>query len=345
MHYTTLGNSSLKVSRICLGTMTFGQQNSQSESHNQLDYAQEQGINFIDTAELYPVPPCAETVHRTETIVGNWLTHQRRDDLVIATKVTGAGRGIKWIRNGAHEFNRTNIRAAIEGSLERLRTHYIDLYQLHWPERNTPMFGDYLYDPTQEHDFTPIREALEALAELIEEGKVRYIGLSNEWPWGLMQFLNLSREYNLPRVITMQNAYSLMNRTYETALLEMCHREQISLIPYSPLAFGHLSGKYDKNPNAEGRITLFKGFGQRYEKPNVQPAVHAYARLAEEHQLTPAQLALSFVYSRWFTSSTIIGATTVEQLTENIDALAIEWTPELEAEVQQIHWKYFNPAP
>ncbi len=345
MQYTTLGNSSLEVSRICLGTMTYGQQNSEAEAHSQLDYAVERGINFIDTAEMYPVPPRAETVHRTETIVGSWLKKQQRDQLVVATKVTGGGRNMKWIRGGGLAFDRANIRAALDASLQRLQTDYVDLYQLHWPERNTPMFGEYLYDPQGERDFTPIRETLEALAELVAEGRVRYIGLSNEWPWGVMQFLTMSREYNLPRVVTMQNAYSLLNRTYESALLEMCHRENVSLLPYSPLAFGHLSAKYANNENAEGRITLFKHFGQRYEKPNVVPAVKAYAELAEKHGMSPAQLALAFVYSRWFVASTIIGATSMAQLKENIDAFSVEWTDEMESEVQQAHLKFFNPAP
>jgi len=345
MQYIKLGNSDLDVSKVCLGTMTFGQQNDQKQAHEQLSYAIGQGVNFIDTAEMYPVPPRAETVHSTESILGNWIKQQQREKLVVATKVTGGGRNMKWIRGGELQFDRSNIRAALEASLTRLKTDYIDLYQLHWPERNTPMFGQYLYNPEQERDFTPIPETLEVLAELVKEGKIRYVGLSNEWPWGLMQFLNAAKDFNLPRVITMQNAYSLINRTYETTLLEMCHRENIMLMPYSPLAFGHLSGKYINDPNATGRITLFKGFGQRYEKPNVIPAVKAYAQLAVKHQLTPTQLALAFVYSRWFVASTIIGATTIDQLKENIGAASIKWTTELETDVEEVRQTYFNPAP
>jgi len=345
MKYITLGNSQLKVSEICLGTMTFGQQNNETEAFQQLDYAREHDINFIDTAEMYPVPPRAETVHRTEQMVGNWLKSQNREELVIATKMTGAGRGMSWIRNGEHQFNKNNIRSALEGSLKRLQTDYIDLYQLHWPERNTPMFGQYLYTPDDERDFTPINETLETLAELVEEKKIRYIGLSNEWPWGVMQFLNASRELNLPRIISVQNAYNLINRTYETALLEFCHRENISLNPYSPLAFGHLSGKYHNDPNAKGRVTLFDGFAQRYNKTNVPKSVAAYVELAKKYQLSPAQLSLAFVYSRWFTASTIIGATSLEQLKENISAIDVEWNSELEKEVQAIHLEFFNPAP
>ena len=345
MDYLTLPGTTLKVSKICLGTMTYGQQNDEAESHEQLDYALGQGINFIDTAEMYPVPPRAETVHETERYVGSWLEKQQRDQLVIGTKVTGGGRGMPWIREGQHDYTRENIRAAIEGSLDRLRTDYIDLYQLHWPERNTPMFGKFLYNPEEERTFTPIPQVLEALGELVEEGKVRHIGLSNEWPWGVMQFLNAAEQYDLPRIVSVQNAYNMLNHTYESALLEMCHREQISLLPYSPLAFGHLTAKYIDDPEALGRITLFKAFGQRYEKPSVIPAVRAYAELARELGLTPAQLALAFVYSRWFVASTIIGATTMDQLKENIGALDIEWTEEIESEVSKIHLKYFNPAP
>lgn len=345
MDKTRLGNSSLEVSRICLGTMTFGQQNSESEAHQQLDYAVSQGINFIDTAEMYPVPPRTETVHRTEEMVGNWLSRQAREQLVIATKVTGGGRNMHWIRGGGLAFDRKNIRAAIEGSLRRLQTDYVDLYQLHWPERNTPMFGEYLFDPHNERPFTPIEETLQVLAELVGEGKVRYVGLSNEWPWGLMQFLGAADRLGLPRVVSVQNAFNLINRTYETALLEMCYREKVSLLAYSPLAFGHLTAKYLQDAKARGRITDFPGFGQRYEKPVVQPAVKAYAELAEAHGLSATQLALAFVYSRWFTASTIIGATSMQQLRENIHAWSIPWTTELEEATEAIRLHYFNPAP
>jgi len=345
MKYVKLGNSKLEVSEICLGTMTYGEQNDESQAHQQLDYALGRGINFIDTAEMYPVPPRGETVHRTESIVGNWLKHQQRDKLVIATKVTGGSRNMHWIRGGGLEFDRKNIREAIDNSLNRLQTDYVDLYQLHWPERNTPMFGQYEFKPEAEHDFTPIHETLEVLAELVNEGRVRYIGLSNEWPWGLMQFLNAAEKYNLPRVVSLQNAYNLINRTYETALLEMSYRENISLMAYSPLAFGHLSGKYIKDPAARGRVNDFDGFAQRYEKPNVIPAVTAYAELAEKHGMTPAQMALAFMYNRWFVASTIIGATTMNQLQENIDAYELDWSEELEAEIEAIRLVYFNPAP
>lgn len=345
MDYRTLPGSTLQVSAICLGTMTFGQQNTQAEGHAQLDYALARGVNFIDTAEMYPVPPRADTTHATERIVGSWLARQDRDKVVLATKATGASRGLQWIRDGQHAFTRANLRAAVEGSLRRLQTDYIDLYQLHWPERNTPMFGEFVYDPAKERPFTPPRETLEALAELVDEGKIRHIGLSNEWPWGLMQFLNAAREYQLPRVVSVQNAYSLLNRTWETAMLEFCHREQIALLPYSPMAFGLLSGKYLRNPQARGRVTEFDGFAQRYSKPGVPEAVAAYAALAEAHGLSPAQLALKFVYSRWFVASTIIGATSLAQLEENLNAWEAPWSEALEQAVADIRLRWFNPAP
>ncbi len=345
MEYRRLGSSDLEVSAVCLGTMTFGEQNSEAEARDQLDYAFERGVNFIDTAEMYPVPPRAETYTRTESIVGNWLRGKPRDRVILATKVTGPRRNMGWIRGGPVALDRLNIRAAIEGSLARLRTDCIDLYQLHWPERNAPMFGQYQYDPSVETDAVPIREQLEVLAELVREGKLRHVGLSNEHPWGVMEFLRLAREHGLPRVVAIQNAYSLLNRVFECGLAEIAHRENVGLLAYSPLAFGHLSGKYLNDPHAKGRVTRFKGFGQRYEKPNVRPAVQAYAALAERHGLTPAHLALSFVYRRWFVTSTIIGATTLDQLTENLDAWEQPLSDAVLSEIEALHLRYTNPAP
>ncbi len=345
MDYHQLGTNELKVSAICLGTMTYGQQNTESEAHSQLDYAVGQGINFIDTAEMYPVPPRAETYTRTETIVGNWLRNQPRDKIILATKVAGPRRAIEWIRGGPKALDRSNIRAAIEGSLTRLQTDYIDLYQLHWPERNTPIFGQYQFDPALEKERVSILEQLEALGELVKEGKIRHIGVSNEQAWGIMEFVRLAKEYDLPRIASIQNCYSLINRGYEFGLTEISYREQIGLLAYSPLAFGHLSGKYLADPKAPGRVTEFQGFAQRYEKPNVQPAVAAYAELARKHGMTPAQLALSFVYRRWFVSSTIIGATSMAQLEENLSAWDKPLSAEIIAEIEAIHLRYMNPAP
>lgn len=345
MRLKQLGDSSLQVSEICLGTMTFGVQNTEAEGHAQLDRAFAAGVNFIDTAEMYAVPPTAESYGKTEQIVGNWLVEQARDKVILATKAAGPGRALGWIRGGPTAFDRANLRAAVEGSLQRLRTDYIDLYQLHWPARNQPMFGQWQYDPDAERVSTPIHETLVALAELVQEGKIRHVGLSNEHPWGVMEFVRLAREHNLPRVASLQNAYHLMNRTFESSLVEVCHRENVSLLPYSPLAFGTLSGKYLANPKVGGRITLFPGFGQRYAKTNVQPAVAAYVDLARQNGLTPAQLALAFVYSRWFVASTIIGATTMAQLEENLGAYESKLSPEVLAAIDAIHLRYTNPAP
>lgn len=345
MDYRKLGNSDLSVSAICLGTMTFGEQNSEAEAHAQLDLAFERGVNFIDTAEMYPVPPRPETFTRSESIIGAWLRGKPRDQVILASKVAGPRRPLNWIRGGPSSLDGDNIRGAVEGSLRRLDTDYLDLYQLHWPERNVPMFGEYQFDPGKETDALPIRAQLETLAELIREGKIRHIGLSNETPWGVMEFLRLAQEHGLPRVISIQNSYSLINRVFEFGLSEINYREQLSLLAYSPLAFGLLSGKYWKNPNADGRATRFKGFAQRYEKPGVQPAVAAYAMLAEKLDMSPAQMALSFVYHRWFMGSTIIGATSLAQLSENLDAWNKPLTTDTLAEIEELHLSQMNPAP
>jgi len=345
MQFTTLGNSDLKVSRICLGTMTFGTQNNEADAHRQLDFALARGINFVDTAEMYSVPPNAESFGRTETCIGNWLKRQARDRIILATKISGPGRSLKWIRNGDLAFNRKNIRAAIEGSLARLQTDYVDLYQLHWPDRNTPLFGQYRFEPEKERAYVPLEETLAALAELVEEGRVRNVGLSNETPWGVMEFLHQAGKHGLPRVVSVQNAYSLLNRTWEAGLAEIGFRENVGLLAYSPLAFGLLSGKYLADPQAGGRLNLFPGFAQRYSKPNVQPAVAAYAELARASGLTPAQLALGFVTSRPFVASTIIGATTLAQLAEDVSACSTVLADEVLQQIEALHLRYSNPAP
>ena len=356
MEYRKLANTDLNVSAICLGTMTYGDQNTQAEAFDQLDYAMSQGINFIDTAEMYPVPPKADTYTKTETIIGNWLKNQPRDKIVLGGKVSGPRRGMDWIRGGPPCLDNTNIREAIEGSLKRMQTNYIDIYQLHWPERNVPMFGQYLFDPANEYvsgklgdgerkEWVTIRNQLETLAELVKEGKVRYIGLSNEQPWGLMEFLRIAKDYDLPRVATVQNCYNLLNRGMEFGMSEVLFRENVGLLAYSPLAFGHLSGKYIDDPAAPGRVTMFLGYAQRYKKPNVTPASKAYAELARAHGLTPTQLALSFVYHRWFVTSTIIGATNMNQLKENIAAWDTQLSPEVMLEIEDLHLRMMNPAP
>ena len=345
MKHVRLGRSELTVSEICLGTMTFGTQNTEAEAHAQLDYALARGIDFIDTAEMYSVPPCAESYGKTETYIGNWLKRQARDRIVLATKIAGPGRGMGWIRNGELSYNRSNLRTALEASLNRLQTDYVDLYQLHWPDRNAPIFGAYRFDPTREQPSTPILETLEALAELVKAGKIRYVGLSNETPWGAMEFVRLAQAHGLPRIVSIQNAYSLLNRSYEQGLAEIGFREGISLLPYSVLAFGHLSGKYLADPQATGRINLFSGFGQRYAKANVRPATEAYCALAHRHGLTPTQLALAFVRTRGFVASTILGATSVNQLRENLAAWDVALSGEIEDGIETIHLRYTNPAP
>lgn len=340
-----LGRSKLIVPAVCLGTMTFGEQTSEADAHSQLDYALSAGVNFIDTAEMYAVPPRPETSGASESIVGRWLSRQTRGKIILATKVTGTARGLDWIRNGPPALDRANIRAAIEGSLRRLQTDYIDLYQLHWPERNQPMFGLWQYEPDKERQCTPIRAQLEALAELMQEGKLRHIGVSNEHPWGVMQFTRLADELGLPRIASTQNAYHLMNRSFETGLAEVCHREGVGLLAYSPLAFGHLTGKYLADPAAPGRVTRWPTFGQRYTKPNVAPASRAYAELARQYGLTPTQLALGFVRSRWFVASAIIGASSLAQLQETLAATQTPLSPEILAAIDDVHLRYTNPAP
>lgn len=352
MDFTYLGNTDIEVSKVCLGTMTFGDQNTEAEAHTQLDYALAQGINFIDTAEMYPVPPKAETVTRTETIIGLWLKKQARDKIVLGSKVAGRNRKMPWIRNGDDSLTPNNIRSAIEDSLKRLQTDYLDIYQIHWPERNVPLFGQYQFDPAMEFDDTgdekdwvSIQVQLETLAQLIKEGKVRAIGVSNETPWGVMEFLRIANEYGLPRIASIQNCYNLMNRGMEFGLTEIFYRENVSLLAYSPLAFGHLTAKYYDDSQAKGRVTQFLGYAQRYKKPNVEPAVAAYAKLARAHDLTPTQMALSYVYHRWFVGSTIIGATNMHQLKDNIDAYQIVLSDILLKEIEQIHLTMMNPAP
>lgn len=345
MEYRTLPGTDLNISRLCLGTMTFGQQNSEAEAHAQLDRAIAAGINFIDTAEMYPVPSQLATLGATETIIGTWLKKQARDKVIIASKVAGPNRGLEWLRGGPVQLDRKQIIAACDATLQRLQTDYLDLYQIHWPARHVPMFGETYYDPAKEKADTPsLEEQLATLSELVAAGKVRHIGISNETAWGVCEVSRLARDGKLPRAITIQNVFNLINRTFEMGLAEACHREQISLLAYSPLAFGLLSGKYVGNDQAPGRMTSFPQFGVRYRKPAVNGAVAAYAELARANGLTPAQLALAWVARRWYVASTIIGATSLAQLEENLTCLDVEITPELEAAIETIHRKSPSPA-
>lgn len=345
MKRAVLGNSDLSVTAIGLGTMTFGEQNSEAEAHAQLDYARDAGIDFFDTAEMYPVPARAETTGLTERYVGSWLKRQARDRIVVATKVTGPGRTLDWIREGRLDFDRANLARALEGSLRRLQTDYVDLYQLHWPDRNVPVFGGVHFDPSRERETVPLQETLAALGDFIRAGKVRHWGLSNETPWGVMTVLRLADALGVPRPVSVQNAYSLLNRSWEGGLSEIGYRENLSLLAYSPLGFGLLSGKYLRDPQAAGRVTQFPGFAARYGKPNTAAAVAAYAELARRHGLSPVALALGFVYARWCVASTLIGATSLAQLRENLDAARVALTEEVLAEVERIHLRYPNPAP
>ena len=340
----TLPGTELTISSLCLGTMTFGEQNTEAEAHAQLNRATESGINFIDTAEMYPVPAKSSSQGLTESYVGSWLKQQARDKIVLATKVSGPNRGMEWIRGGP-QLNRTQIIAACDASLKRLNTDYIDLYQLHWPARHVPMFGQTYYEPSQEYDNTPtVLEQLSALNELVQQGKVRYIGVSNETPWGVSAFTQLAELHQLPRICTIQNVYNLINRNYDHGLSETCHRENVSLLAYSPLAFGLLSGKYLLDNNADGRMTRFANFGQRYLKPQVTPAVAAFCELAKRYDISPTQMALAWLQSRWYVASTIIGATTLQQLNENIASADLQLSAELETQIEAIHRLSPSPA-
>lgn len=345
MKYRSLGNSDLKVSEICLGTMTFGQQNTLEDAHHQLDYAFDQGVNFIDTAEMYPVPARAETQGCTEEYVGHWLAKQPRDRVILATKIAGPSRRMNWIRGGPTAIDRVNIEQAVNDSLRRLQTDYIDLYQIHWPDRYVPLFGQSVFEPAQVHDTVPIAEQLRVFAELIQAGKIRYLGLSNETPWGMTTFCQTALQLGLPKVVSVQNAYNLLNRQFDWTWAEACYQEGLGMLAYSPLAFGSLSGKYLHSQEATGRLSLFPGFGQRYLKVNVNEAVAEYAAIAHQHHLSLATLALAFVRQRWFVTSTIIGATTQPQLQENLSSLDVELDAAILTAIDQVHQRYPNPAP
>jgi aryl-alcohol dehydrogenase-like predicted oxidoreductase len=334
------------VSELCLGTMTFGEQNSEAEAHAQLDTAMAAGINFIDTAEIYPVPPRAETQGLTERHIGTWLKQRGgRDRLVLASKVAGPGAWISYLRDGGNRLDRPNIAAALDASLARLQTDYLDLYQLHWPDRETNFFGKLGYEPSAEDRSIPLLETLEALAEQVQAGKVRHIGLSNETPWGLMTCLRLAERHGLPRPVTIQNPYNLLNRSFEIGLAEVALRERCGLLAYSPLGFGVLSGKYLNGVRPPGaRLTLFQRFS-RYSDPEAERATSAYVALARRHGLDPAQMALAWVTGRPFVTSSIIGATTLEQLAGNLASLDLTLSEEVIAGIEAIHRGQPNPAP
>ena len=345
MKFKKLGTTDLDVSLICLGTMTWGTQNSEKEAHEQMDYSVSQGINFFDTAEIYSVPPNAESYGKTEVMIGNWFTERKnREKIILASKV--AGPGCSWIRGGGNNFSEKKIGEALDGSLKRLKTDYIDLYQLHWPERSTNYFGkrDYSED-NNEGEWHSFESILEALQKFIKKGKIRYIGMSNETPFGLSNYIGLSKSKSLPRMMSVQNPYNLVNRTYEIGMSEISLREKCGLLVYYPLAAGALSGKYrnGKMPK-NSRLALFKGW-ERHLNPLALKAYDEYFKLAKENDLTMVQLAQSFVNSRPFVTSNIIGATTMEQLKENIDSINIELSDEIIEKINQIHNNNPNPSP
>ena len=345
MKFKTLGNTDLKVSLICLGTMTWGEQNNQKEAFEQMDYSLDKEINFFDTAELYAVPTKENTYTKTETMIGNWFEERKnRDKVILATKV--AGPGVSWIRGGGNQFNTKNITQALEGSLKRLKTDYIDLYQLHWPERNTNFFGKHGYEHDEnDKDWTPFEEILESLKKFIDQGKIRYIGLSNETAWGLSKFLEISKLKNLPKMMSVQNPYNLLNRTYEVGLAEISVREKSGLLAYSPLAFGYLTGKYRNNNLPEkSRMKLFKDF-TRYKNENGQKAIEEYYRLSQKFNIDFTQMSLKFCEIQPFMTSVIIGATTIEQLKTNIESVNVSLTSEILNEINKIQKKFPNPCP
>ena len=344
MNYKKLGNTDLNVSTICLGTMTWGEQNTQNEAFEQMDYSLDSGVNFWDTAELYAVPPKAETYGHTETIIGNWFEKtKKRKDVILASKVGGPSR--KYMRNGENSFTGKNLEDAMHGSLKRLKTDYIDLYQLHWPERNVNNFGRLGYEH-KENDWNKFEDVLENLKKFIEEGKIRYVGLSNETPWGVMNYLQLAKDKDLPRMMSIQNPYSLLNRSYEVGLAEVSIRENIGCLSYSPLASGYLTGKYRNKQFPKGsRMERDFDFWTRYRKPNMEEAVEDYYKISQKFDLDMSQMSIKFCEVQDFMTSVIIGATTMEQLKTNVESVKVNLDSEVIKEINNVQKKYPNPCP
>jgi aryl-alcohol dehydrogenase-like predicted oxidoreductase len=351
MNKVQLGTSELHVTPICLGTMTFGEQVKEADAHAILSRSLDAGINFIDTAEMYAVPAKAETCGATETIIGHWFAAHpgARQKLVLATKVAGPSRGMPWIREGSG-MTAQDILRSCEGSLRRLQTDVIDLYQIHWPERHVPVFGMSYFDPDKDKSLTSIHEQLEALAQLVKAGKVRYIGLSNETPYGVHEFVRLAEQHGLPRAITVQNPYALTSRFYDNGLDETCYRLKVSMLAYSPLAFGALTGKYDHtgfvgDQVPDARISNYESVRkQRWGRQEALVAARRYNQLARDNGLTPTQMALAFCYHRWSVASTIIGVTSLAQLSENLQAWEVQLSPELLQQIDAIRWEMRDPA-
>jgi aryl-alcohol dehydrogenase-like predicted oxidoreductase len=351
MQITQLGDSDLRVTPICLGTMTFGEQVAEADAHAIMDRAIEHGINFLDTAEMYAVPARQETFGATETIIGRWLAARPglRQKIVLASKVAGPSRGMPWVRAG-EGMTCDDIVASCEASLRRLGTDVIDLYQIHWPERNVPAFGAIYFDPSKERTKTPIYEQLQAMEKLVRQGKIRYVGLSNETPYGVHEFVRIAEQFDVPRIATVQNPYCLVNRTVDNGLDETMYRLGVALLAYSPLAFGLLTGKYDAtgtdSPDAPpGRIARYESVRQqRWGRPGALAAARRYNQLAREHGLTPTQMALAFCYTNWRVASTIIGVTTLAQLDEDVAAWGTTLSPQLLEAIDRIRWDQRDPA-
>jgi len=342
MKYKKLANTELEVSLICLGTMTYGEQNNEKEAHEQLDYSIDKGINFIDTAEMYAIPPREETQGKTEQIIGNWLSKRHdREKIILATKV--AGPGMEYLRGGS-SLSKKHILQAVDGSLKRLQTDYIDLYQVHWPERKTNFFGRLGYEYSNEMGVL-IEETLDAMSMLVKSGKVKYIGISNETPWGTNKYLQLAKDAGHEKIITIQNPYSLLNRIYEVGLAEISQHENIGLLAYSPLGFGQLTGKYINKTEENTRLGLYGEWFTRYSNENCLNAVKEYSKIANKYNISLTHLALAFVNTRPFVASNIIGATTMKQLKENIASIDIDLSEEILEEINEVHLNQPNPAP
>ena len=343
MNSTAIPGTDLRVSEICLGTMTWGEQTSEHDAHAQLDYAAANGVNFIDSAEMYPIPPRPQTQGRSEALLGTWLARQGRDKFVVATKVTGPGRR-DWLRGGRTDLTRANILEAAELSLQRLQTDYIDLYQIHWPQRNVAMFGNMRFDPSKEKP-TLMEEQVDAMAELAYAGKIRYWGVSNETAWGVCEFQRLARERGAPPPVTIQNTFNLLHRTFEWGLAEACYRERVALLAYSPLGQGVLTGKYAGGARPPGaRFTLFPEFGERWQRPGCVSAAAEYVEIARRHGVDPAAMALAFVRGRRFVASTIVGATRVEHVRSALDSLSVALDDATLGEIDQVNARYPSPA-
>ena len=345
MNYKKLGNTDIDVSTICLGTMTWGEQNTQEEGFEQMNYALEQGVNFWDTAELYAIPPKKNTYGKTEEVIGNWFQEsKRRDKVILATKISGPG--LNWIRGGGNQYDEENLNKAVDESLKRLKTDYIDLYQLHWPERSSNFFGKLGYQHDDKENWNKFEDILYSLDQIIKSGKVRYIGLSNETAWGLSKFLEISKIKNLPRMLSVQNPYSLLNRTYEIGLAEISIRERSGLLAYSPLAFGYLTGKYrNKKLPENSRMKLFGEKFVRYKTENGQLAIEKYYEIAKKYRLDFAQMSLKFCEAQPFVTSVIIGATTMDQLKINIESVNVNLEESVIKDINEVQKIYPNPCP